>query len=101
MLPNNMHKGFYIKQVKPREGSTSPFVGTLQGLRFTGRTRSELTDKIDRNSHLVMDMANQKFLSKASHDDDLNYLLDNSETRAVIAGLTYGKLEHNEGAYYA
>lgn len=96
----NMYKDFYIKQIAPREGSNSPFVGTLQGLRFTGRTRSELTDKIDRNSYLVMDMANQKLLSKASIDDDyLEYLLDNAETHAVIAGVTHGKLDTQIGAY--
>jgi hypothetical protein len=99
----NKYKGFYIKQVEPREGSNSLFVGTLHGLRFTGRTRSELTDKIDRNTRLIADMASQSFASKGAraNDDGLDYLLDNAETNAVIAWLTQGKLEKYEGAYHA
>ena len=56
------YKGFLIKQaLKATPESAPKFIATLQGVRFTAFTVTELHNKIDRNHLMIADMVNQGF----------------------------------------
>lgn len=83
------YKGFLIKQaLKATPESAPKFIATLQGVRFTAYTMTELYNKIDRNSHMIADMSNQSFKRDAIVNtamfDPSDNLLDNYEIAEIV-----------------
>lgn len=87
------YKGFLIKQGRVMEQGAAPkFIATLQGVRFTAYTMTELFNKIDRNSHMIADMSNQSFKRDAIVNtamfDPSDNLLESYEIAEIVRGYT-------------